>query len=161
MSLSDVEINWFARQVVIPGFGAHGQHRLLNAAVFACGHPVGVETALSYAHGTGIRTVGPREKDEILCVIAAGIDDLDDESFRRLRNSDVPVIWYALREGILTGGVSSAGAPLPDRIAPQTDSRASALLVAGHRLAGCDAVGSAVCVILDWPLPERFEVRLG
>lgn len=157
MSLTDVEIDWFARQIVVPGIGAQGQRRILDASITIYGHPVGVEAAVSYAKGTGIR-VSVEHDPEAACIVAAGIDDVDEHGLRTMHESPVPVVWYAIRNGTLTGGVSTGTAPFPDPI-PRDQTRPAP--AAAHRMAGCDAVGSAVCVILDWPLPERFEVRIG
>jgi hypothetical protein len=161
VSLSDVEIDWFARQIVVPGIGAQGQRRLLDASITVYGHPVGVEAAISYAQGTGIRA-GTEHDPEAACIVAAGIDDVDEQALRRMRDSKVPVIWYAVRDGILTGGVRTTGSgPFPEPIVVRPRGEPRPKSAAAHRIAGCDAVGSAVCVILGWRLPEPFEVRLG
>lgn len=54
MPLSDAEIERYARQIIIPRFGAAGQERLLRSKVIVIGDGCGARTAATYLQAAGV-----------------------------------------------------------------------------------------------------------
>jgi hypothetical protein len=160
MTLTDTEVDWFARQIVIPGIGAIGQEKLVNASIAVCGNLIAVEEATSCARAAGPKVIGDIAVETLSCIVAAGLDELDTDTASQLASRTVPLVWYTLSRSVLRGGVLQPGDDLPKqyRLEPITEEHLSRN--AEHRLAACDAIGTAICLILGWPAPEPFEVDL-
>jgi hypothetical protein len=161
MALSDVDVERFARQIVIPGVGAEGQERLLGSTVLVDGFPRGVARAQRYLEASGIRVVTDDREAEIDCVLVAGIE-IVGPGIEALVALARPLVWYRIR-----GAGLEAGIHLPAHDALEL-SRAAAARAAPspreellHDVAACDAVGSVISVLLDWqPLQLRHEAGL-
>jgi hypothetical protein len=160
MTLTDTEVDWFARQIVIPGIGAIGQEKLVNASIAVCGNLIAVEEATSCAQAAGPEVVHVTAAETLSCIVAAGLDELDPETISQLAARTVPLVWYTLSRSVLRGGVLYPGDELPKQDSSESINEAHRPLNAEHRLAACDAIGTAICLILGWPAPEPFEVDL-
>jgi hypothetical protein len=160
MTLTDTEVDWFARQIVIPGIGAIGQEKLVNASIAVCGNLIAVEEATSCAHAAGLEVANLTAAETLSCIVATGLDDLDPDTLSQLAARTVPLVWYTLCRSILRGGVLYPGDELPKRVDPEPGTQEHRALNAEHRLAACDAIGTATCLVLGWPAREPFEVDL-
>ena len=113
MTLTDTEVDWFARQIIIPGIGAIGQEKLLNASIAVCGNPIAVEEAISCARAAGPKVIGDIAVKKLSCIVAAGLDELGTDTASQLASRTVPLVWYTLSRSVLRGGVLQPGDELP------------------------------------------------
>lgn len=167
MSLSDSQLERFARQVIIPGVGVAGQERLLGSRVLLVGNPDEREIAGDYLTRSGVSVV-TRASERIDCVVACGIDSLNDSEravLRNLREDGLPVVWYRIKGNRLTAGIASLALgtlPPTSHFTRASDPRPSSAEALAARaelcaLAACDAAGTALCVLLQWP--QKTESR--
>jgi adenylyltransferase/sulfurtransferase len=54
MGLSNQQIERYARQIIVPGFGGIGQERLLAARLILAGRPADIASVLAYLAGAGV-----------------------------------------------------------------------------------------------------------
>jgi len=164
MALSDVDVERFARQIIIPGVGAEGQARLLASTVFVAGCPRGAARARLYLNASGVRVASNAAGAKIDCVLVAGTDAVGPR-IDELLALGCPLVWYRIRASGLAAGIHYCGAhgfnvaPGPmDASGTGTPSHLDDLL---HDVAACDAVASVLSVLLDWRPPQlRYEARL-
>lgn len=163
MPLADSEIDWFARQIIVPGVGATGQRALLRSRAWVCGDDSGRESAALYLESAGV-TVAPGGTAGLAgadVALIAEPSSLDAESKSRLADFAGPVFWYALDGRRLTTGFSPAGAtPALSLRRERLRERPAPFEVVAHRVAGADAAAAAVRFLLGWQPARGFEVVL-
>jgi adenylyltransferase/sulfurtransferase len=88
--LSDVQIDRYSRQIILPEVGAHGQERLLSAAVALIDAGGDIRLLLLYLAAAGVGHValwtGPSRRWERL---ASDVRDLNDDCKIEIRELDV------------------------------------------------------------------------
>jgi hypothetical protein len=128
MTLSDQQIERYARQIIVPGIGGLAQERLLTAQLMLAGKAADVAAVLLYMVGAGVGSIqlqlpaeDAAEQDSLLMraaalnpevvvkpraetvagldlVLAVGGDSETSELTLRLLNTGVPVIFSRLDE---------------------------------------------------------------
>jgi hypothetical protein len=151
--LDDAAIERYARQIVVPGIGAAGQEKLLNATVLLVGHPRGCATAALYLRAAGVNLVTGSVKPS--AIVLAGASTVDDDTIARLTSNGSPVCWYdATRDGFASG--VHPPSPLPRSTGAQ-----DAIPDAIHDAGACAAASLACAVILGIELSaEAARVTL-
>jgi len=142
--LDDIEIERFARQIVVPGVGADGQERICAAGLAIVGDPAGVHLAETYARAAGF-AVGVRPP---ACVLVAGTTGLDANARAALGALGLPILWYRLESTRIEGGTIAPGQPLEDLVA--SDAVTSTAADGRHALAAPDLVAHAIGLVLGW-----------
>lgn len=161
-SLSEDQVERFARQIIVPGVGAEGQMRLCAARVFADGHPEGVRVASQYLRSAGVTvylaTTAPPRLD---CVVLAGVRELSPRRVDELAAASPLIAWYDVVGRTVHGGLVSRpfsmreADPLRDQLVPLRATIA-------HRIAGADVATTVVAALLGWMHPgESYEIELG
>ncbi len=162
MSLSDQEIDRYARQIVIPGVGADGQERLMQTRVLVCGRAAGADVARRYLEAAGLQVAEPGDGGSADVVLLA--DPGPDDDVTSLPAS-LPVVWYRLRGATIRSGVApDATAALAAAGAAATDDAESAEHQALHAVAACDGAANVIAVSLGWIDADAggsWEVNLG
>lgn len=161
-SLSEDQVERFARQIIVPGVGAEGQLRLCAACVFVDGHPEGRRIATQYLRAAGVTvyvaTPPPTRPD---CVVLAGASDLSPGRVSMLIDASPLVAWYTVVGRTVRGGLASTPFSMPE--APS--SRDKPDLIRGnilHRIAGADVATTVIAALLGWMHPgESIELALG
>lgn len=156
-SLSEDQIERYARQIIVPGIGAEGQSKLCSSVVFVEGHPDGIRVAKQYLRAAGVRVPDATNPGHrVDCVVIAGTSEIPAERFELLIRSAPIVAWYELTERGLRGGLTAAMRPSIER------SRApGGHLPLAHRLGGADAAATTVAALLGWIVPgELYEIDL-
>ncbi|HYC57531.1 MAG TPA: hypothetical protein VEL28_21545 [Candidatus Binatia bacterium] len=157
MALSDEDIERYARQVVIPGIGASGQERLLQATVLVVGESIGVEQASLYLRAAGAAVTGDARKD-LRAVVVAGASTLDASSRQAVLQSGLPACWYEITEGGFVAGVHPF-APMPDQGRARLAASPALLM---HQAAACDAAATACAIIVGLPYctgPHELDLQ--
>lgn len=159
--LSDDRIEYFARQIIVPGIGANGQRRLCAAEVLVAGAAEGRRIAARYLRAAGVQ-VHDRMPPALRldCVVVAGTCDITPERLRTLIESAPVIAWYSLDGRTLRGGLADIANPVPERgLAGREPHRQDAQLL--HRVGGADVATTAVSALLGWARPGYFyEVAL-
>jgi hypothetical protein len=157
-----MDVDYYARQIIVPGIGAKGQRRLLDACCVIAGNAVGVASAAEYLRAAGVsvhRTV--TDTPRVTCLILADAPGIDLAETARWKALHCPVVWYRITAYGVTGGIADG---IDQITPPQIEAGPSpewpaALLEAAHQLAGCDAAATAVGVTLEWTV-SRAPFRL-
>lgn len=160
-SLSEDQVERFARQIIVPGVGADGQLRLCRARVFVDGHPEGRRIATQYLRAAGVTVyVATMPPPRLDCVVIAGACELSPDRLKTLTEAASLVAWYAVVGRTLRGGLASR--PFSMREADFSRDTADLLHVEmRHRIAGADVATTAVAALLGWMHPgESFELEL-
>jgi hypothetical protein len=160
-TLSEHNVERYARQIIIPGVGAEGQRRLCAAEVFVDGHPVGRRVASQYLQAAGVCVaLATNPPVGIDCIVLAGAADLPGERVKELARSAPLLTWYSVLQSGICGGLAvdgqvnfrpyeSLGEPRPDH------------LHVLHHLAGADVAATTVAALLGWcKKGEYYELRL-
>lgn len=155
-TLSDDQIEHFARQIIVPGIGASGQRRLCAADVFVTGGAQGCRIAAQYLRAAGVRVhdhllLRPR----IDCVVLADARDVTPERLRTLIKSAPFVAWYTIDGRTLRGGLADSANPLPQRALAGTSPKTQEEQLL-HRVGGADVATMAVAALLGWSHPGDF-----
>jgi len=152
-ALSDDRIEYFARQIIVPGIGANGQQRLCAAEVLVAGGAEGCRIAARYLRAAGVQVhdcMPPAPRLD--CVVVAGTGDIAPERLQTLIQSAPVVAWYSLDGRTLRGGLADAANPVPERaLAGRQRHRHGAKLL--HRVGGADVATTAVSALLGWTRP--------
>jgi hypothetical protein len=163
MPLTEADIERYARQILVPGFGASGQQRIRESRVIVCGEPSGVDNARRVARAVGFEVVAADAQPPVACAIVAGIaamSSLEEAALSALAGSRCPIVWYALTPSGYRTGVAFHPSRLTLRATAPT--RAAAEIEALHAIAAADAVATAVATVLAWPDVEHdYEVEVG
>jgi hypothetical protein len=160
-SLSESQIERYARQIIVPGVGAEGQVRLCAAEVFVDGHPEGRRIAAQYLRAAGVRVArATNPSTRIECVVLAGADHLPPERVAMLLGSAPCLAWYTLIDGGVRGGLADAEHPLPGALCAAREPLARRTHVA-HRIAGADVATTTIAALLGWIKPgQSYELEL-
>lgn len=161
-SLSEDQIERFARQIIVPGIGAEGQMRLCAARVFVDGHAEGCRIATQYLRAAGVTVyVAPTPPPRIDCLVLAGASDLSPGRVKTLIEASPLVAWYTLAGRTVRGGLATAASP----VCEASHSRDEPEVPRGelpHRIAGADVATTVVAALLGWIHPgESYELDLG
>jgi hypothetical protein len=148
MSLSDRQLERYARQVIIPGLGADGQERLLASRVAILGPVEQRAVAATYLSRAGVQ-VNETTEAVVDCVVACSIEQIDDTDLHAAAERAPCLIWYTLDGRSLTTGILRPY----DGLRPSCRSRSVSdpIEPALAALAACDAAASAISVLLNWP----------
>lgn len=160
MPLSDAQIDRFARQIILPGVGAAGQARLLEARVAVCGTAKGARHAVRYLRAGGLQVCATDAEPTPEFAIIAGTLGAECDGARVLHARGTTIVWYETDGRRIRSGVAS-----PDREFPIARNRSAESAAADdeplHAVAACDAVNTLIAVILAWPEAEwTGEVEL-
>ena len=160
-SLSEYQIERFARQIIVPGVGAEGQMRLCAAEVFVDGHPEGARVATQYLRAAGVRVGSATNPPSHLdCVVLAGAGSLPTDRVQLLIHSAPLLAWYALVEHGIRGGLANASRGL-SHLSPPVAAPAAHGITMAHRIAGADVAATAVAALLGWiEVGDSYEVEL-
>jgi hypothetical protein len=152
MTLSDTDLERYARHVIVPGVGSSGQARLLAARVEIAGQPRAVDTCRRYLERSGVCVVTPEAGGHRPdCLIAVGVDSIADAVLERWGSLERPLLWSALRPAkILRGYLDSYAGHRPTPRADTTPEPPAAL----SAIAAADAAGLTLALLLTWPLPS-------
>jgi hypothetical protein len=161
-SLSEDQVERFARQIIVPGVGAERQLRLCAARVFVDGHPEGRRIATQYLRAAGVTVyVATTPPPRLDCVVLAGAGDLSSGRIRTLTAASPLVAWYTVDGRIICGGLASSSFSMREAVL----SRNEPDLLRGkmlHRIAGADVATTVVAALLGWMQPgESFELEFG
>jgi hypothetical protein len=157
MTLSDGDIERYARQIIVPGVGAGGQARLLSASVLVDGVGHGVACARAYLEASGLAVidrVGSVDPDGIL---VAGLEAVGPR-LNDLIALGRPLVWYRIDSGRIEAGIvvpSSEPPWAPSTTSGSRNPRSGLVDQLLHHVAACDAAASVIAVLLDWETPER------
>ncbi len=160
MPLSPEDIERFARQVVIPDVGAAGQERLLDSRVALIGAPEGTSVAEEYLRCSGVGLASGDDLRSADCILVAGLDQTPAAELDRASTSGTPIAWYELtatgfRCGSRAAGEQSALGPGERESLPEDETGAV------HAAAACEAVATAIALLLGWESsPTPLEVEL-
>jgi adenylyltransferase/sulfurtransferase len=160
-SLSEEQIERYARQIIVPGVGAEGQARLCSAEVFVDGHPDGRRIAARYLEAAGVRVraiITPSTRLD--CVVVAGVSDLSPGRLRRLVDPAPLIAWYTVAGRTVRGGLASTAHPI-SRTSAAHDVPVERPLRLAHRIAGADVATTALAALLGWLQPgESYDFEL-
>ncbi len=159
MTLSEADIERYARQIVIPQVGIEGQERLLAARVLVVGNGTAAQAARQYLEASGVTTLaGTATPDGCNCAIVAGAEAWAGSE----RSGGLPRIWCYLDAGRLVAGYAAASQALPGLPASAADSPKGPAAEARLYAAGCEAAARTLAVLLDWEGAQtNQEVGLG
>jgi adenylyltransferase/sulfurtransferase len=160
-SLSEDQVERFARQIIVPGIGADGQIRLCAARVFVDGHTEGCRIATQYLRAAGVTVyAAPTPPARLDCLVLASARDLSPARVQTLIEASPLVAWYTFVGRTVRGGLASAAAP----VCEASLSREVAAVLRGklpHRIAGADVATTVVAALLGWIQPgESYELEL-
>jgi hypothetical protein len=145
-TLSDEDLERYARHVIVPGVGARGQARLLRARVTVAGAASAAAICRLALRRCGVRVSDALDASPD-CYAAVGIDEIDDAVLQDWAASGKPLVWAALRSGSILRGydaVFRGDRPLARRPAlPVADPTAQAV-------AAYDTADRVLSVLLDW-----------
>ena len=163
--LSDADVERFSRQIIIPGLGASGQARLLASSVFITGDDAASALARRYACAAGIRIVD--DPAVASCCVVCVADRLTATQRARLEQASSPIVWYRLDGVELRAGVVDRVEDLAVSSSPTTPAATATDAMDGARrrallaVAACDAISSAIGLLLAWPCAgDEHQVRL-
>jgi hypothetical protein len=159
MSLSDEDIELYARQIILPGVGVSGQERLCASRIVVDGDPEGRAVASGYARAAGLQIQRELVDPTPDCVIIAGAG-VTPERLRVLSALRRPIVWYQLDDTTVRAGTWRHGCRCPPVV---LDGDAALSARPGlHALAACDAVATAIAVLLGWSNAGApiYEMRL-
>jgi hypothetical protein len=148
MLLDAEAVERYARQIVVPGVGAGGQVKLLEATVAVFGHPRGVGAARDYLTAAGIRVLTAPFGETADCVVLADVRGPTYEREIPPCSVDTPIAWYEIRGPILAAGLATRDT-LP-RFASDhacADGTEDPCTIIAHRIAASDAAGLAVAAL--------------
>ncbi len=156
MSLSNAELDHYARQVIIAELGAGGQEKLLAGRVLLVGQSQ-QQTAL-YLKATGLGVQAHNEdgldgtaRPDLIAI--AGATGLGAATLARLRDLGVPILWYAIKGTSIQHGLESRG---QEQICPDLEREALASASpeqqdsALHAVAGADLATGCVALVAGW-----------
>ena len=154
MSLSDSQLERYARQVIIPGLGADGQERLLASRVLVLGKDDQRAAASDYLCRAGVTTTEAFEEN-VDCTVICDVGAVSDEELAALGLLGSPLIWYTLAgRKLTTGRLRNFEGMRPSALdPPKTDDYDPAL----GSLAACDAAASAIALLLNWDQPDTIQ----
>jgi hypothetical protein len=160
-TLSEHNVERYARQIIIPGVGAEGQQILCAAEVFIDGHPVGRRVASQYLRAAGVHVVlATNPPPRVDCVVLTGTADLPEARVEALARSAPLLTWYAVLSGGICGGVAEAGQAISRPSGSLGEPRPDHLDVL-HYLAGADVATTTVAALLGWiKAGEYYELSL-
>jgi hypothetical protein len=154
MSLSDSQLERYARQVIIPGLGAEGQERLLTTRVLVLGREDQRATACEYLSRAGV-TVTQACGEDVDCTIACDIDGISDEELATASLRGSALIWHTLDGRKLTVGcLHSFDGVRPSALEPPKSNDYDSAL---GSLAACDAAARAIALLLNWDQPDTVQ----
>jgi hypothetical protein len=146
MSLGDSQLQRYARQVIIPGLGAEGQQRLLDARALVIGPARERDIAADYLARAGVG-LADADDEHVDCIVACAVTTLTDTERAALEPHRCPIVWYSLNGRILLAGtLLRFDASAIDRIGYTDETTHPALA----SLAACDAAASAISILLGW-----------
>jgi len=154
MTLSDAEVERYARQLVIPELGIEGQTRLLECRVAVFGDPAGVCQATTYLRASGVGTVVEEALPEVDLILIAGTEAVEPECLKDLFSLGPSVVWYAAGGEGFTTGFRSPGSvqPSPAGRRRELPGRSHQWKSgATHAVAACDASARTIAALLGWP----------
>ncbi len=168
MSLTDADIERYSRQIILPGVGARGQRKLLDARVAVLGERSGVNAARRYLAAAGVRSASHTDSRlDVLLLCDGSADDVRAAAAARERS--VPVVWYVIEDNSVSSAVTPP-APLPAPVAPAAsplDTRrehaaANAVRTGRRRAAACEAAAVVAAIIcgLDFGTGKPTSYRL-
>ena len=150
MTMSEADVERYARQIVIPEVGVEGQQRLLASRVLVLGQGPGAEAARCYLEAAGVSTTeGPDPAAAADCLLLAGAEFTPDyENLDR--------VWYYVDRDRLVSGLAPAGTKLPARSQSSPGTGAAALV--RETAAGIEAAARTVALLLGWqPGPKAGQ----
>ncbi len=162
-SLTDAEIDLYARQIIVPGVGAAGQLRLLSSPVYFPGQSADARLGRRYAAAAGMPIVHNAQAATLAIVSLCQTEPLDmiarmiesrTDSTAASNLSQMPIVLYGAehlpRPRIVCGAEQLHA--VRRNCTPPTSTRPSAHLNA----AACAAAGTATALILGWRAAEGF-----
>lgn len=154
MTMSEADVERYARQIVIPEVGVAGQERLLASRVLVLGRGPGAEAARRYLEAAGVSTTeGPNPATAADCLLLTGTD-------APAGHEDLDRVWYYIDQGRLVSGLAPAGTKLP--AGPQTTHQTGAVALVRETAAGIEAAARTVALLLGWkPGPSPEDSALG
>jgi len=151
MTLSDGDLERYARHVIIPGVGVSGQARLLRARVAVAGHGSSAAICTRYLERCGV-TIVREAAPPPDCYTAVGIDEIDETLLHLWGETRRPLVWVALRAGRLLRGYE----PAFDGVRPMARRRREIPRdLAAETAAACDAANRVLSALLGWE--QRLE----
>jgi molybdopterin/thiamine biosynthesis adenylyltransferase len=150
MTLSDVQIDRFSRQIIVPQIGARGQQRLLQSSVALAGSGALAEHAALYLTGAGIGRLALHAPDG--AALRAALVDLNPEAevvlAREPFGAVAADVLVACNAGIAELDRAATRRPL---IVGQAN-RARGWLVVSRDAAAC-----ARCAVRAWPRADAAD----
>lgn len=164
-SLTDTEIDLYARQIIVPGVGAGGQLRLLSSPVYFPGSRADAKLGRRYAAAAGMPLVEDAHA-ATLVIVSLHDDEALETVIRYLETSadssknssapQIPIVLY-----------SAEHPPWPRIVreldelqaARRTRTPTSTLPQAQHNAGACAAAGTAMALVLGWQAPGIPEVH--
>lgn len=156
-SLTDAEIDLYARQIIVPGVGAAGQLRLLSSPVYFPGQSADARLGRRYAAAAGMPVVHEAQAATLAIVSLCQTEPLDaiarmiesrTDSTAASHLSQMPIVLYGAEHPPrprIVCGAEQLHAVRRNGTMP-ISTRPSAHLNA----AACAAVGTAMALILGW-----------
>jgi hypothetical protein len=159
--LTDADIERYARQIVIPGFGAAGQEVVCASALLIDGEAEGAIHARAYARAAGFRFANGAHDPDLRCAVLAGTNGVARAAVDALARLSCPVVWYAVDGSRVRAGVWRTGGAHRSRPPFEALPDAPAAPHFVHALAAADAIATAVALAAGWPHADTpYEIEL-
>jgi hypothetical protein len=136
VSLTDEQVDYYSRQIILPELGGVGQNRLLSSSALLRGHGAAFDTARTYLLGAGVGRIDVCGRPSTTLDFADPGDRNPDVSARTVSETVDRSAYDLLLDFAPDAGADCTGFPVRGEIGSKRSGYANELLVI-PREAGC------------------------